>query len=90
MLLLTQSFTLMLKAVGPAVVALLISTAVLGMVSKSIPQLNIFNVGLSSNMVVMFLAVFLTLGGCLWLFVNDVEQTTTIIQQSLELTGSRP
>ena len=90
MLLLTQSFTLMLKAVGPAVVALLISTAVLGMVSKSIPQLNVFNVGLSSNMVVMFLAVFLTLGGCLWLFVNDVEQTTTIIQQSLELTGSRP
>jgi len=89
-LLLTQSFTLMLKAVGPAVVALLISTVVLGMVPKSLPQLNVFNVGLSSNMVVMFLAVFLTLGGCLWLFVNDVEQTTTIIQQGLEQTGLQP
>lgn len=90
MLLLSQSFTLMLKAVGPAVVALLVSTMVLGMVSKSLPQLNVFNVGLSSNMAVMFLAVFLTLGGCLWLFVNDVEQTTIIIRQSLELSQSQP
>lgn len=89
-ILLQQSFVLMLKAVGPAIVALMVSTVVLGMVSKSIPQLNIFNVGLSSNMVVMFLAVFLTLGGCLWLFVNDVQQTTDVIQQQMELTLNDP
>ena len=81
--LLQQSFLLTLRGVGPAVAALLISTIVIGLVSRTYPQMNMLGVGLNSNQFVMFLAVFLTLGGCVWLFVDDLGGVVVLIQSSL-------
>ncbi|MEM7456643.1 MAG: flagellar biosynthetic protein FliR [Planctomycetota bacterium] len=77
---LQHSFSLTLRGVAPAVVAMLISTVVIGMVGRSYPQINMLTVGLNSNMVVMFLAVFLTLGGCMWLFVDDFPQAIEMVE----------
>lgn len=82
--LLSQSFALTVKAVGPAFAAILVSTIAIGMVGRTLPQLNFLQVGLTSNLAVMFLAVFLTLGGCVWLFVDDIESATHVIQQGLK------
>ena len=81
--LLQQSFLLTLRGVAPAVAALMISTLVIGLISRTYPQMNLLGLGLSSNLLVMFLAIFFTLGGCVWLFVDDLEQIMALIQDSI-------
>ena len=83
--LLQQSFVLMLKAVAPALASLLVATWVIGLIGRTYPQMNMLQAGLSSNLVVMFLAVFLTLGGCVWLFVEDLGQAIDVIQSALRV-----
>ena len=81
--LLQQSFILTLRGVAPAVAALMISTLVIGLISRTYPQMNLLGLGLSSNLLVMFLAIFFTLGGCVWLFVDDLHQIIALIQDSI-------
>lgn len=81
--LLQQSFLLTLRGVAPAVAALMISTLIIGLVSRTYPQMNLLGLGLSSNLLVMMLAIFFTLGGCVWLFVDDLHQVMVTIQESI-------
>ena len=81
--LLQQSFVLTLRGVAPAVASLMISTMVIGLIGRTYPQMNMLQVGLSSNLVVMMLAIFLTLGGCVWLFVDDWQQAVDFIQTTI-------
>jgi flagellar biosynthetic protein FliR len=77
--LLQQSFLLTLRAVAPAVAALMISTLVIGLISRTYPQMNLLGLGLSSNLIVMLLAIFFTLGGSVWLFVDDLDHFIAMI-----------
>lgn len=86
--LLQQSFILTLRGVAPAVAALMISTLVIGLISRTYPQMNLLGLGLSSNLLVMFLAIFFTLGGCVWLFVDDLHQIMALIQDSISQSPS--
>ena len=81
--LLQQSFVLTLRGVGPAIASLMIATFVIGLVGRTYPQMNMLHIGLNSNLAVMLLAVFLTLGGCVWLFVDDWKQAVEVIQATL-------
>ena len=81
--LLQQSFMLTLRAIGPVVIALLAANIVMGIISRTYPQMNLLGLGLSSNMVVMFMALFLSLGGTVWLFVDDIESTTQFIKDGI-------
>ena len=81
--LLRQSFMLTLRGVAPAVGALLISTFVVGLISRNYPQINLLNMGLTSNLCVMILSLSFTLGGCVWLFADDFEQVVNTIQNAM-------
>ncbi len=81
--LLRQSFLLTLRAVGPAVVAMMISTVTISMIGRSCPQMNLSGIGFGSNVVIMLLAVFLFSGGCVWLFVDDLTSVVEHIQTTL-------
>ena len=81
--LLQQSFVLTLRGVGPAIASLMIATFVIGLVGRAYPQMNMLQVGLNSNLAVMLLAIFLTLGGSVWLFVEDWKQAVELIQATL-------
>jgi len=81
--LLQQSFMLTLRAIGPVMIALFVSNIVIGLISRTYPLMNLLGLGLSSNLVVMFLAIFLSLGGTVWLFVDDIESTIDFVQQGL-------
>ena len=52
-----QSFILGVRAAAPMIVSLLMSVLVMGLISRTLPQLNILAVGLSLNSIVM-LALF--------------------------------
>lgn len=81
--LLQQSFELTIRAIAPAIATLLIATILVGFLSRTLPQLNLIQVGLSSNMAIMITAILLTLGGCVWLVVDDVERASQFIVESL-------
>ena len=82
--LLQQSLALSVRAVAPAMGAILVATVVIGMVSRSLPQINTLQVGLSSNLVIMMLALFLTLGGCIWLFMDDIQSSIHLLRNVLQ------
>ena len=81
--LLRQSFMLTLRGVAPAVGAILITTFVVGLISRNYPQINLLNMGLTSNLCVMILSLSFTLGGCVWLFADDFHQVVSTIQNAM-------
>ncbi|MGE0606138.1 MAG: flagellar biosynthetic protein FliR [Pirellulales bacterium] len=70
--LLTESLSLGVRMAAPAMTALLLATLVLGLVSRTVPQLNVFSLGFALNAVTLFVAVALSLGGIAWLFEDQV------------------
>lgn len=87
---LSQSFELTIRAVAPAVAALLVSTILIGVVSRTLPQLNLFQVGFSTNIGLMLTAAFLTLSGCVWLVIDEYEQVNELIRNSLATINQDP
>lgn len=60
--LLTAAFTLGLRLAGPALIALLLTTALMGFVTRTIPQLNILTIGFAVQMVVALAVTAVVLG----------------------------
>ena len=85
-----QSFLLTLRGVAPGVAAMLISTLVIGMINRAYPQFNLLSLGISSNLLVMLVALLFTVGGCVWLFVDDFQQILETIRTALMNRGERP
>ena len=81
--LLTQSFSLGIRAAVPVVTALLLSTLVMGLISRTLPQLNILMVGFGLNSLLCFATFSLTLGGAAWAFQEQVEPALEILLEAL-------
>ncbi len=58
----TFSFTLGLQVAAPVMIALLLSVLIMGLISRTLPQLNVLAVGFSVNSLVMLSAMLLSLG----------------------------
>jgi flagellar biosynthetic protein FliR len=81
--LLTQSFALGIRAAAPVMTALLLATLVLGLVSRTLPQLNVLMVGFGLNAVLMFAALMLSIGAAAWLFQEQVGPSLELLMKSL-------
>jgi len=84
--LVTLSFVLGLRAAAPVVTALVLGTLVLGLVSRTIPQLNLLAVGLGLNSMLAFAAIFLTLGATAMVFQDQLEPALQIVLKALHGT----
>ncbi len=82
-LLLTESFNLGIRAAMPVVTALLLSTLVMGLISRTLPQLNILMVGFGMNSMLTFAGLSLTLGAAAWAFQERVEPALEILLRAL-------
>lgn len=71
--LVTQSFSLGIRAAAPVLVALLAATLVLGLVARVVPQLSVLAVGLGGHALLALLAIALSLGGACWVFHDQLE-----------------
>ncbi|MGW8257350.1 MAG: flagellar biosynthetic protein FliR [Thermoguttaceae bacterium] len=69
----TQSYSLAIRAAAPAVVALLLSTLILGLISRTVPQLNVLLIGFGFNAILIFGVLALTLGATAWTFQGQIE-----------------
>ncbi len=71
--LMAQSFSLAIRVAAPAAIALLLAMLVLGLIGRTVPQLNILMVGFGLNSLLIFGALALTLGGVVWTFRGQIE-----------------
>ncbi len=82
-LLLTQSFALAIRAAAPVVTSLLLSTLVMALISRTLPQLNILAVGFGMNSMLTFGAMALSLGAAAWVFQEQLEPAWEILLETL-------
>ncbi len=87
--LVSQSFALGIRAAAPVVTALLLSTLVMGLISRTLPQLNIMAVGFGMNSMLSFGLLSLSIGAAAWAFQDAVEPAVREILEAVEVE-SRP
>jgi flagellar biosynthetic protein FliR len=71
--LLAECFVLGLRMAAPAIASLLLATVVLGLISRSLPQLNVFALGFGFNALVTFGIMSISFGGAAWLMQERLE-----------------
>ena len=90
LVLITQSFQVAIRAAAPVVAAVLLATLVLGLISRTLPQLNIMAVGFGLNAMIAFSVLFLSLGAALLVFQDQVAPTLQILFQTLRFPLRSP
>ena len=83
-LLVAQSFTLAVRAAAPVVASLLLSTLALGLISRTLPQLNVLALGFGVNALLTFGVLGLSLGAAAWVFQEQVEPAVDILLSALD------
>jgi flagellar biosynthesis protein FliR len=79
-----QSFALGIRAAAPALCALLLATLTLGLIGRTLPQLNILSLGFGMNALLAFAALALSLGAALWAFQGQIEPALETILDALK------
>jgi flagellar biosynthetic protein FliR len=83
---LTQSFELGIRAAAPLLTALLVSNLVLGLISRTLPQINVIAVGFGLNSLLALGMLLLSIGGVAWTFQ---EPTIDVMQRLSEAVAER-
>lgn len=79
----SRSFLLGLQIAAPVMVALLLAIIVMGLISRTLPQLNVLAVGFSVNSVVMLAALLLSLGILVRVFEQQSFSAIDVIRSAL-------
>ena len=90
LVLVTQSFHVAIRAAAPVVAAVLLATLVLGLISRTLPQLNIMVVGFGLNALIALGLLFLSLGTALLVFQDQVAPTLQVLFQTLRIPLHSP
>ncbi len=79
----TQSFVLGIRAAAPMMTALLLSTLVLGLISRTLPQINIIAIGFGLNSLVVLGGLTMSIGAIAWVFQEQIQTTLDLLVESL-------
>jgi flagellar biosynthesis protein FliR len=80
----TQSFSLGIRVAAPMLAALLLATIVLGLISRTLPQINIIAVGFGLNALLSLGVLFLSLGIIAWTFQDPAIATVERLQELVQ------
>ena len=86
--LLSQSFQLGIRAAAPAMTALLLATLVLGLIGRTMPQINILAVGFGVNSLLTLGCLFTSMGTIAWAFPQQTGEVLELLQEALRNTVS--
>jgi len=81
--LLSQSFALGIQAAAPAMLALLLATLVLGLIGRTLPQINILAVGFSVNSLLTLGCLLVSLGAVAWAFPQQAAAAIDTLRNAL-------
>ena len=83
--LVAESFSLGIRAAAPLVVSLLLANLVLGLIGRTLPQLNILVVGFGINSLLTLGVLAMALGSAAWVFQPEIEPAVAAILEALRL-----
>lgn len=90
--LLGHSFQLGIRAAAPAMAALLLATLTLGLIGRTIPQINILVLGFSLNALITSGILIVSVGGIAWAFPEQaaaaIDYLTEAIRTAAEAAGT--
>ena len=75
------SFIVGIRGSAPIIVALLLAILITGLISRTVPQLNIMAIGFSLNSIVALLAVFVCLSTLVWIFQDQMDVGFELIRE---------
>ena len=81
--LLGESFALGLKVAAPVTVTMLVSLLVLGLISRTLPQLNLMQIGFSMNTLLTLFVLSATLGGSVIWFDEQLFRSVDLLRDQL-------
>ncbi len=81
--LLMQSFSLGARAAAPCVTAVLLATLILGLIGRTLPQLNILAVGFGFNSMVALGTLGVSAGAIAWAFQDQLEPALQVVLDML-------
>jgi flagellar biosynthesis protein FliR len=81
-----QSFDVGLRSAAPIMLAVLLAVVLVGVLGRTIPQVNILAVGLSLNTLVILGMLFLSAGSAAWVFHQQAEHFIAQLRRLL-MTG---
>ena len=81
--LVAQSFALGLRASAPIITAILLSTIVMGIISRTLPQLNIIAVGFGMNSMMTMATIAITISAICFLFQGHVEYVLDLLGETI-------
>lgn len=79
-----MSFSLGVRVAAPVVTSLLLATLILGLIGRTLPQLNIFALGFGMNAMLAFAALAITFGAAAWAFEDQIEPAMRTIFDALK------
>jgi flagellar biosynthetic protein FliR len=83
-MLLGQSFMLGIRAAAPAMAALLLATLILGLIGRTLPQINILVVGFSINALLTAGCLCITIGAIAWAFPQQTAAAIELLSEAFE------
>jgi flagellar biosynthesis protein FliR len=79
----SQSFEIGIRAAAPVMVALLVATLVVALISRTLPQLNAVAVGLNLNSLMVLGVMAFCLGSAAWVFEHELETSIDTLMDTL-------
>ena len=80
---LQQSFLLGIRAAAPIMIALFMSTLLLGLISRTLPQINVIAVGFGLNSMLTIGAILVSVGTVAWTFQEPIAGVLEQLQESV-------
>ena len=90
LVLIGQSFHVAIRAAAPVVTAVLLATLVLGLISRTLPQLNVMVVGFGLNAMITFGVFSFSVGAALLVFQDQIGPTVQLLFQTLRIPVHSP
>jgi flagellar biosynthetic protein FliR len=81
--LLTQALAFGIRAAAPCLAAVTLSTLVLGLISRTLPQLNLLVMGFGANALVTLVVLAASLAGTVWLLEAELEPAVETVLRVL-------
>ena len=81
--LLSHSFLLGIRAAALTMTALLLATLLLGLIGRTMPQINILAVGFSVNSLLTLGCLFTTLGAIVWAFPLEASSALDVLREAI-------
>jgi len=78
-----QSFEVGLRAAAPVMISVLLAVLVVGLLGRTLPQLNILAVGFSLNALALLGVLFISAGSAAWLFQLHAEILIEQLRQAI-------